>query len=200
MNVQDAFHSRFQFEPPPAFVQMLSPGRDEIDWVLLPGFRWLSAAEIAGWRFSEHHWEGFVPFGTNDEGDLWCWCPDMAVSGVVPVGFCPANCEEGEIYARDFASAVLRLVCDSARHLSAQPGLLHAARALLGTAAERSALILPAESREWLKLQSAREPSAWRTPEGMVSGIPGRVDYEYMIATWVDDGEVGSVFRWMTAP
>lgn len=195
----DAFSERFGFQVPDAF-RFLAGENDVIEWPALPDFHWLTAPEVSAFQFLEHQWSGFVPFARSGAGDLWCWCSEQAMGDRIPVGFCPANCEEGEIYAPDFSSALFRLICDAAQHLSAEAPFVAAARALLRSAAELSLPMWPEAWKAWLAATAESPVSSWSAHGYVVSGIPSRAAYDRVLQDWIDDGEVGSIFRWMTTP
>lgn len=199
MTLADAFAERFGFIPPPSYL-WLTHDAPLIEWPALPDFHWLTASEVSTFQFLEYQWSGFVPFARSGSGDLWCWCPEQATGVRVPVGFCPANCEEGEVYAPDFSSALFRLICDAAQHLSAETPFVATARALLRSAAEISLPLWPEAWKAWLAAASESPVSSWRAHGHIVSGIPSRAAFDQMLRDWIDDGEVGSVFRWMTSP
>jgi hypothetical protein len=194
-----AIEARFAFNPPNAF-RALALDRSRIEWPILPEFHWLDAAEIAEFQFLDHQWPDFVPFARNTHDDLWCWCPELASGERIPIGYCPANCEEGEICAPEFGSALFRLICDAARFLSATPSLVSTARQLLASSAEFPGVHWPAEWRDWLRRLSSSPVSYWSTKHGTASGLLSQSEYDHAVSAWLDDGETGSVFRWMTAP
>lgn len=199
MSLTDAFVQRFQFETPAAY-RLIAGNAMMVDWPQLPEFHWLTASEVAAFQFESHQWPDFIPFARNRQGDLWCWCPGLAVGAAIPVGFCPLDCDEGEVYAPDFTKALFRLICDAAQHLSSDPGTVSTARALLNSAAECPLPLWIPEWRVWFR-ETANSPLAqWRTSCGTAIGIPSREQYERAISEWIDDGEVGSVFRWMNTP
>lgn len=199
MSLIHAYENRFGFRPPAAY-RNLSGDHSQIGWPLLPEFHWLDASEISAFRFLDHQWPDFVPFARNTNGDYWVWCPQATDRDRVPVGICPADCEEGEIYAPDFSGALFRLICDAVQFLSANSSLVGAARQLLTAGAEYSGAGWPAEWRNWLADLSRAPVEVWRTREGASSGLLPRPEYERVVSEWLDDGETGSVFRWMTAP
>lgn len=194
-----AVETRFGFQPPAAY-RFLTKDHSQIEWPLLPEFHWLNAEEIARFTFSENQWPDFVPFGRNSHGDLWCWCPAHSSGGKVPVGLCPENCEEGEIYAPDFAAALFRLVCDAVQFLSAQPAHVDTARRLLLSSAHFGAREWPAEWADRLCEMSAAPLSRWLNRGEPVTGLLPPNEYDQILSDWLDDGETGSVFRWMTPP
>ncbi len=187
---------RFDFTPPGDFLRMV----DGNVLPRLPGFHWMTPDEILHFEFLDHQWPDFIPFGRNEEGDLWCWCPGMESGSGIPVGICPVNCEEGEIYAPHFASALFRLFCDAAQSLASAPSGHSAASALLHKAADLTGPGWPVEWNAWLRRMAEYPPSSWRTQDGPRSGIIPPEEHARVIREWIDDGEVGSVFRWMTAP
>lgn len=197
ISLVQAFEQRFDFAPPEAY-RLLAADSEKLAWPLLPAFHWLDASEVLAFEFMDHQWPDFVPMGRNSSGDLWCWCPQMEAGDRVPVGICPVNCEEGEVYAPDFPTALFRLICDAVQFLSAAPGQIEAARVLLRACAETTGDALRAEWKEWLRQLSAAPVSRWLERGAPVCGILPRQEYDRALRGWMDDDEVGSVFRWMT--
>ncbi len=198
-SLRQAFLQRFDFTAPVEFLA-LAGGSECSVLPVLPEFHWLSADEVAGFRFLEHQWPDFVPFARSTRGHLWCWCPESGSGGKVPVGVCPLDCEEGEIYAPDFSCALFRLICDGARHLSEVPAGISAAATLLRESAALTVPGWPEEWRAWLRRMAENPVSQWRERGSSCFGIIPRSEYDRVIRDWIDDGDVGSVFRWMTAP
>ncbi len=55
--------------------------------------------------------------------------------------------------------------------------------------------------RDWLGAAAAPVPfSMGRQQDGVVRALVSRAEYDRVVSEWIDDGEVGSTFRWMVAP
>ncbi len=78
---------------------------------------WMPLAEILNFEFFSFCKPGFVPFAFTGGGSLWCWYPEYATNGVVPVVHCPRDCNTGEFFAPHFLGAVYRQILDYASNL-----------------------------------------------------------------------------------
>jgi len=118
----DAIRERFKFETPSEFralearglfhwsekareAELTTPG-DHYLW--FHEMEWYQPGELRKFEFESYHKNGFIPFAHAGNGDLWCWYPERAEGGRVPVLLCPHDLNVADLYARDFASALYR--------------------------------------------------------------------------------------------
>lgn len=199
MNLVESYHQRFAFRPPEAFGKLCGNG-SEIVWPRLPGFEWFTAEEAKQFEFLDHQWDDFVPFGRNTVGDLWCWWPNETKENRVPVVVCPIDCEEGEVYAPDFSSGLFRLVCDTVREISLHPSGVASARRLASDCEHFTVALWPSAWVEFLQSFATRPISKWIHRGQVHTGLLSENAYHQLMEQWIDDGNVGTVFRWMTSP
>jgi hypothetical protein len=106
------FEARYGFTIPAEYRQMQARGwfdvRDQERYVWLHEAEWLSLAEIADYEFEPYHRSGLVPFAFNCAGDLWCWWPEAASGGVVPVVWCLHDADTGDVMAPHFLAFIYR--------------------------------------------------------------------------------------------
>ncbi len=199
MQLIESFQQRFSFSPPDAFGK-LGGNESETVWPKLPGFRWFTAAEVNTFTFQDHQWDDFVPFGRNTLGDLWCWWPGQAKDGRVPIVVCPVDCEEGEVYAPDFSSGVFRLVCDTLREMSQHSDGVSGARSLAADCAKLGVHLWPTVWLEFLEAVATKPVTKWNHRGDICSGLLSEEAHQQLLHQWIDDGSIGTVFRWMTTP
>lgn len=80
-------------------------------YLWLNDMEWYRLSEIAEFSFPdfyEPHLPHLVPFAFTGGGDYWCWQTDRTNERGTRVLLCPHDCNEGNIYAPNFAAALFR--------------------------------------------------------------------------------------------
>ena len=74
---------------------------------------WFTPREADEWQAPEYWVPGrYVAFADDGYGNEWCWWPELAADGRLPVVFCEHDQNEAEVYGGDFVAFLQRVMLE----------------------------------------------------------------------------------------
>ena len=84
--------------------------------------------------------------------------------------------------------------------MSQHPDGVSGARSLAVDCAKLGTHLWPTVWLEFLEALATKPVTKWNHRGQICSGLMSEEAYQQLLHQWIDDGSIGTVFRWMTTP